>query len=103
MGPSCTLAADLLSAIAGSSFTLTCTVTLPTGVSETPIVQWEGPGLSTTGSVVGSGSTYTSQLVFDPLMVSHGGFYTCSATYTANGEISPEGSDSLFIFVKSEW
>ena len=90
------------SAVAGSSFTLTCNVTLPTGVSETPIVQWEGPGLSTTGSVWGSGSTYTSQQTLDPLTLSQAGDYTCTATYTENGETSPEGSDTVTVTVTSE-
>ena len=90
------------SAMAGSSLTLTCTVTLPTGVSETPTVQWEGPGLSTTGSVGGSGSTYTSQQTLAPLTLSQAGDYTCTATYTENGETSPEGSDTVTVTVTSE-
>ena len=87
-------------AMAGSSLTLTCTVTLPTGVSETPTVQWEGPGLSTTGSVGGSGSNYTSQQTLDPLTLSQAGDYTCTATYTVDGV--PEGSDTVTVTVTSE-
>ena len=90
------------SAMAGSSLTLTCTVTLPTGVSEAPTVQWEGPGLSTTGSVGGSGSTYTSQQTLDPLTLSQAGDYTCTATYTESGETSPEGSDTVTVTVISK-
>ena len=90
------------SAMAGSSLALTCTVTLPTGVSEIPTVQWEGPGLSTTGSVGGSGSTYTSQQTLDPLTLSQAGDYTCTATYTENGETSPGGSDTVTVTVTSE-
>ena len=30
--------------MAGDIVTLTCTVTLPSGVSDTPDFQWEGPG-----------------------------------------------------------
>ena len=88
------------SAMAGSSLTLTCTVTLPTGVSETPTVQWEGPGLSATGSVGGSGNNYTSQQTLDPLTLSQTGDYTCIATYTVDGV--PEGSDTVTITVTSE-
>ena len=90
------------SAMAGSSLTLTCTVTLPTGVSETPTVQWEGPGLSTAGSVGGSGSTYTSQQTLDPLTLSQAGDYTCTANYSVNGTTSPEGSDTVIVTVTSE-
>ena len=92
------------SATVGSSYTLTCTVTLPTGVAGTPDVQWEGPGLSgdTTGTVTGSGGTYTSELSLDPLSPSHGGDYTCTATYTVDGQTSPEGSNTLTVTVMSE-
>ena len=75
------------SAGVGSSYTLTCTVTLPTEVAVTPDVQWAGPGLSgdTTGTVTGSDGTYTSELSLNPLSPSHGGDYTCTAAYTADG------------------
>ena len=91
-------------ATVGSSYTLTCTVTLPTGVAVTPDVQWEGPGLSgdTTGTVAGSGGTYTSELPLNPLSPSHGGDYTCTATYTVGGQTSPEGRDTLSVSVMSE-
>ena len=91
-------------ATVGSSYTLTCTVTLPTGVAVTPDVQWEGPGLSgdTTGTVPGSGGTYTSELPLNPLSSSHGGDYTCTATYTVDGQTSPEGRNTLSVTVVSE-
>ena len=84
------------SATVGSSYTLTCTVTLPTGVAVTPDVQWAGPGLSgdTTGTVTESGGTYTSELPLNPLSPSHGGDYTCTATYTVGGQTSSEGRDN---------
>ena len=89
------------SATVGSSYTLTCTVTLPTGVAVTPDVQWEGPGLSgdTTGTVTGSGGTYTSELSLNPLSPSHGGNYTCTATFTVDGQTSPEGRNTTTVTV----
>ena len=67
----------------------------------TPDVQWEGPGLSgdTTGTVTGSGGTYTSELPLNPLSPSNGGDYTCTASYTVDGQTSPEGRDTIIITV----
>ena len=89
------------SATVGSSYTLTCTVTLPTGVAVTPDVQWAGPGLSgnTTWTVTGSGGTYTSELPLNPLSPSHGGDYTCTATYTVGGQTSHQGRDTFAVTV----
>ena len=66
-----------------------------------PDVQWAGPGLSgdTTGTVTGSGGTYTSELPLNPLSPSHGGDYTCTATYTVDGQTSPEGGNTTTITV----
>ena len=92
------------SATVGSSYTLTCTVTLPTGVAVTPDVQWAGPGLSgdTTWTVTGSGGTYTSELPLNPLSPSHGGDYTCTATYTVGGQTSLERRGTITVTVMSE-
>ena len=67
----------------GQSYTLTCNVSVASGVTGTPTVQWVGPGSSasiTTGGdfTVNSTSPYT--LTISTLRQSHTGRYTCQAT-----------------------
>ena len=67
----------------GQSYTLTCNVSIASGVTGNLIVQWVGPGSSApivTGGdfTVSSTSPYT--LTINPLRQSHGGQYTCRAT-----------------------
>ena len=67
----------------GQSYTLTCNVSVVSGVTGTPTVQWVGPGSSApivTGGdfTVSSTSPYT--LTINPLRQSHAGQYTCQAT-----------------------
>ena len=95
---------------AGSTFHLQCAIFLPTGVtvSELPIVQWIRPsGGSATGNVVSAGvlggsSFYISQLIFDPLTLSDGGGYTCTATYSLGRQTSPSVMDTSSISVVSK-
>ncbi len=76
--------------VAGESFSLTCTVTLAEGDSliGDPVVQWLGPDggsiISETQHVMTSDSTktYISTLEFTPVQTSHGGQYTCQATFS---------------------
>ena len=79
--------------LAGSGFVLICNIALPTGVtvSGVPSVQWRRPsGGSATGTVFPVGeSLYNSQLIFNPLTLSDGGDYTCTATYSLGGHTSP--------------
>ena len=91
-------------AIAGESFTLTCTVTLTMGVLEQPAIEWIGlddndPGIAV-GDVtadMGDASIYTRTLTF-MLRTSHGGIYTCEATSSAVTEM-----DSVTLTVQSEF
>ena len=91
---------------AGSRYVLICNIAHPTGVtvSGVPSVQWRRPsGGSTTGNLVsGSVSLYVSQLIFDPLTLSDGGDYTCTATYSLGGQTSPSGMDTHRISVMSK-
>ena len=74
-------------AIAGETYSLTCTAIEEGDVHETPQMQWIGPdgavvtdtGRITVGSTETTGMTTTSSLLFDPLSVSHDGVYTCQA------------------------
>ena len=91
-------------AYAGSTYTLTCQVTVPDGivVSGNPQVEFEGPGTSdpVTGTVFG---VYFS--IYSPILsLSSGGDYTCSATYSVNGDtsMSPVGSATLTVDVLSK-
>ena len=96
--------------VAGSRYVLNCKVTLPTGVtvSDVPSVQWRRPsGGSATGNtllagVSGGSSFYLYHLIFDPLTLSEGGDYTCTATYSLGGQTSPIGTDTYSISVMSK-
>ena len=79
--------------MAGSRRVLICNIVLPTGVtiSDLPSLQWRRPsGGSATGKFVsGDGSVYINQLILNPLTLSDGGDYTCTATYSLGGQTSP--------------
>ena len=67
----------------GQPYTLTCNVSVASGVTGTPTVQWVGPGSPTpivTGGDFTVSSTPPYTLTFNPLRQSHGGKYTCQAT-----------------------
>ena len=82
--------------MAGGNVTLTCSVTLPHGVTGTPEIQWDGPGgvtlnLTASGSGDSSGSgqafissggeqTVSSDLPLSEITTSQAGQYTCTAT-----------------------
>ena len=92
---------------AGSRFVLICNIYLPTGVtvSGVPSVEWRRPsGGSATGNVFSGGgnSLYISQLIFNPLTLSDGGDYTCTATYNLGGHTSPSGMDTFSFSVISK-
>ena len=74
--------------IAGQAINLTCTVNRGPDTSETPDVQWRGPGLNLLLSGRGGimvddttmvNSTFIRTLRFTPARTSHGGLYTCQA------------------------
>ena len=79
----------------GQRYTLTCDVSVASGVNGTPTVQWVGPGSSTpitTGGdfTVSSTSPYT--LTINPLRQSHAGQYTCQAVVGGD-----TGTDSAIV------
>ena len=90
----------------GQQYTLTCNVSVASGVTGTPTVQWVGPGSSApivTGGdfTVSSTSPYT--LTINPLRQSHAGQYTCQAwfqnvTNTASVSLAVDGMTVLTKF-----
>ena len=79
----------------GQQYTLTCNVSVASGVTGTPTVQWVGPSSSApiaTGGdfTVSSISPYT--LTINPLRQSHAGQYTCQATVAGDN-----GTESIIV------
>ena len=76
---------------AGTSLTLTCTVTLDPNVDngERVMTEWSGPtgeSYSVTAAS-GSGSTYTGNLTISPLADQDDGTYTCTGTVTGGTNV----------------
>ena len=98
------------SRVAGTSYTLTCTVTPPTGVqfdsSFPPNVQWSGPDTTvltaTVPSQISSG-VYVSNITLNPLQETHSGQYSCSASYCLGGISSEVVTEKVTIIVLSEF
>ena len=66
----------------GQPYTLTCNVSVASGVAGTPTVQWVAPGQSApivTGEDFTVSSTPPYTLAIIPLRQSHAGQYTCRA------------------------
>ena len=67
--------------MARDTITLTCSVTLPSGVTGTPVFQWEGPGVTPTPpDPTTSGGMVSSDLTLSEISTSQAGLYTCTAT-----------------------
>ena len=83
--------------MAGDTVTLTCSVTLPTGVTGTPDFQWEGPGVTPTpAGPTTSGQMVSSDLTLSEIATSQAGLYTCTATLIGSN------STSVIITVESK-
>ena len=73
--------------MAGDSVTLTCSISLPSGVTGTPVFQWEGPGVTPTpDDPTSSGGVVSSILTLTSVSTSEAGLYSCTASL--RGEIS---------------
>ena len=89
---------------AGSPYTLTCTVTLLHRASDSSVsIQWQGPHphTVTTTNDISTNEMVSSQLPLDPLTLTDGGDYTCTATYTV-GEKATTGNGSTTVVVISK-
>ena len=88
------------SGVAGTSYTLSCRVSLPSGVEPDSLdIQWLG--LSTPEPVMISTGVYISTVSLDPLQPTTTD-YTCRASYTENGVSSGVVEESLTINVVSK-
>ena len=86
--------------MAGTSYTLSCRVSLPSGVEPDSLdIQWLG--LSTPEPVMISTGVYISTVTLDPLLPTTTD-YTCRASYTENGVSSGVVQKSLTINVVSK-
>ena len=83
---------------AGESLTLTCSITLPAGVTGTPDFQWEGPGVTPTPAApTTSGQEVSSVLTLSAIATSQAGQYSCTAT------LSGSVSTDLTVTVQSKF
>ena len=92
------------SATVGERFTLTCRVTVVENVTLQPNIEWLVPGGSavmsgvnnvTIGNVIRTGNrSFTLDLNFISLRISHGGLYFCSSSI---GLIGRDGRSSYFV------
>lgn len=91
--------------VAGTSYTLNCTVTLLPGMTVTPVIIWEGPGIGAGAeihNVISWGEVHSLLLTIDRLTIAHGGKYICTANYTLYRETSRNGSDAEILSVISK-
>ena len=80
---------------AGTSLTLTCTVTLDPNVNnnERVVTEWKGPRqlegdrYSVTPAMRESDSSYNTSLVISPLTVQDDGMYTCTARVSGGANV----------------
>ena len=71
--------------MAGDNVTLTCSVTLPTGVTGTPGLKWVGPGVTRTpADPTTSGQMTSSDLTLSDIATSQAGQHTCTATLSGS-------------------
>ena len=73
--------------MAGDSVILTCSLSLPNGVTGTPVFQWERPGVTPTpADPTYSVGVVSSILTLTSVSTSEAGLYSCTASL--RGEIS---------------
>ena len=92
------------SGVVGTSYTLTCTVNLPSRVQldgSVPLnVQWSGLHTTTsTGPSQISSGVYVSTITLNPLQETHSDRYSCSVSYCLGGISSDEVTDVILLIV----
>ena len=98
------------SSIAGSVYSLVCTVKVVDGLVVVPNVVWMKDGrvlvnrTNTTQTRTVSGGNSTLNLTFNPLLTSHGGQYICVATISIQQlSLQTDTNTSVNISVQSEF
>lgn len=107
MTPSVAATTSTTESVAGSSYVLTCTVTIKPGLLAIPDIVWNGHGIGMTGVAVGrtisrDDGVHTRDVTLRPLLLTHGGTYTCTSTFSLNGVTSRDGSDQTILTVLSK-
>ena len=93
------------SGVAGTSYSLTCSVTLSCGVFHVfPNLQWKRPNMLFTPAVITATTSagYLATLQFPSLQLSDAGEYLCQASYSLGGHTSPLVNDSFTLDVIGE-
>ena len=97
------------STVAGASYTLTCTVTLPSEVQlddSFPLnIQWSWPDtiIIIPAETSQISSVYVSTIRLNPLQETHSGQYSCSASYSLGGISSEVVTEDTAITVICEY
>ena len=82
--------------MAGQSLTLICSAVVQEGISGNPTLMWTRDGV---GDFIVPGSLLT----FEPLLTSHGGVYTCTATLTIpEARVDVSGVNATILYVQSK-
>ena len=92
------------SGVAGTSYSLICTVRLPFGITEFPNIQWKRPNMPFTRAFIWASTSvgFTATLQLPSLRSSDAGEYLCQASYSLGGYTSPLVNDSLTLNVISK-
>ena len=88
------------SGVTGTSYKLTCRVSLPSGVEPDSLdIQWLG--LPTPQPVMISTGVYISNVTLNPLLPNNTG-YTCTANYTIGSVLSTTAKSSLNLTITDD-
>lgn len=91
------------SPVAGSNYSLICSITIPDFDSNTKVavtVLWEDPSQKSivkNGTLTDNSNVFHSRLSLDPLTFNREGVYACIASYTVNEQQSP--TDKRYYYV----
>ena len=92
------------SGVAGTSYSLTCTVRLPLGINQAPDVQWKRPNMTFIQASITAITTagFQATLQLPSLQSSDAGEYLCQATYSLGGYTSPLVNDTFILDIISK-
>ena len=90
------------SEVAGTSYSLTCTVTLPSGVAQvSPNIKWKRPNMPFTPASTRTDALrdFIASLQVKSLRLTDGGEYICQASYSLGGHTSILVNKSITLIV----